>query len=249
MRFSREVLALYVRIWKTYFSWARTLLPLAVIVFVPLGLVHAIPAQAELSSLDFEGILKILGLAIAIIALSATGLIGEVFYTGAVAIALTHPHDGRAPTLREVARTVSYGRLIAIDLIYWAAFALGSVALLVPGFLVFVYLGLSAPAAEIEGIGVRAAFRRSFRLVKGHFWLVAAVLVPVEVLGDAVTDAATALCHSLVGGSLIAEWLTDTASNVILTPFSAVAAVLLTLDLIADSHGNAPRLHRAPPAP
>ncbi len=249
MSFSREVLALYVRIWRTYFSWARTLLPLAVIVFVPLGLIHAIPAHAGVSSLDFEGALKLLGLVIALIALSATGLIGEVFYTGAVAIALTHPHDGRQPTLREIARTVSYGRLIAIDLIYWAAFALSSIAFLVPGFLVFVYLGLSAPAAEIEQIGVRAAFRRSFHLVKGHFWLVAAVLVPLELFGDAVTDLATRLCHGVFGSSLVAEWLTDTASNVILTPFSAVAAVLITLDLIAASDGTAPRLRRAPPEP
>ena len=47
--------------------------------------------------------------------------------------------------------------------------------------------------------------------------------------------------------SLLAEWLADTATNIVFTPFYAVAAVLLTLDLIADRDGTAPRLHSAPP--
>jgi hypothetical protein len=48
------VLSLYGRIWRTYFAWARILLPLACFVFVPLGLVHAIPVHADTTSLDLE---------------------------------------------------------------------------------------------------------------------------------------------------------------------------------------------------
>ena len=43
------------------------------------------------------------------LALVTTGLLGEVFYTGAVAISLTHPHDGKPPSLREIAGMVDYG--------------------------------------------------------------------------------------------------------------------------------------------
>jgi hypothetical protein len=103
--------------------------------------------------------------------------------------------------------------------------------------------------AEIENRGWRNAFVRSFRLVRGRFWLVFAVLVPIEVASGAITSGATALAHSLLGDSLIAEWLTDTASNIVLTPFYAVAAVLLTLDLIALEDGAAPQLHSAPASP
>jgi hypothetical protein len=243
----RTTLSLYARIGRTYVGWAGSLLPLAVVVFVPLGLIHAIPVQLDVTSLDLQGSLKVAALAGAVLALAATGLIGEVFYTGAVAIALTHPRNGgRPPTVREVARMVNYRRLIAVDIIYGVLVAVGLVAFVLPGVLLYVYLGLAAPAAEIEHRGVRDAFVRSFRLVRGHFWLVLAVLGPIEVAGNALINLTISVGHTLVGGSLIAEWLADTTANILVTPVYAVAAVLLTLDLIADQDGEAPALHSAP---
>jgi hypothetical protein len=241
-----SVLSLYRRIWRTYFAWARLLLPVAVIVFVPLGLIHAIPVHVEATDLDLDSGLRIFGAGLALLFLVATGLLGEIFYTGAVAIALTHPHDGEPPSLREVARTIRYGTLIAVDLIFGVLVAFGSLLFVVPGVVVFVYLGLAAPAVEIEHHGVRAALARSFRLVRGHFWLVFAVLVPIEIFSDAITGGATHLTHAALGDSLIAEWIVDTGTNVLLTPFYAVAAVLLTLDLIAARDGAGPRLHSTP---
>lgn len=240
------VLSLYLRIWRTYFAWARTLLPLAVVVFIPLGLIHAVPVHVEATSLDFGSGLEIAGGMLALLLLVTTGLLGEIFYTGAVAIALTHPHDDEPPSLLEVARTIDYWALIAVDLIFGVLVALGTVVFVIPGILVFVYLGLAAPVVEIEHRGVRAALRRSLRLVRGHFWLVLAVLLPIEVVSDVATNLATHLSHSVLGDSLVAEWLTDTATNILLTPFYAVAAVLLALDLIAARDGAAPHLHSTP---
>jgi hypothetical protein len=242
------LLSLYARIGRTYVAWARTLLPLAVAVFVPLGLIHAIPVHVEATSLTPGSGLAIFGAFLALLLLVGTGLIGEVFYTGAVAIALTHPHGGEPPSLREVARMVRYRTLIAVDLIFGVLVAVGVVALVVPGILAFVYLGLAAPVAEIEHRGVRGAFARSYRLVRGHFWVVLAVLVPIEIASDTVTGVATSLAHAMLGDSLVAEWLTDTATNILLTPFYAVAAVLLTIDLIAERDGASPRLHSSPPS-
>lgn len=241
-----SLLALYRRIIRTYFAWAGTLLPLAFFVFVPLGLIHAIPVHIEATSIDFDSGLQIAGSALALLLLVTTGLLGEIFYTGAVAIALTHPHDGEPPSLREVARGIGYWTLIAVDLIFGVLVALGTLAFVVPGILVFVYLGLAAPVVEIEHRGVRAALSRSFELVRGHFWLVLAVLFPIEMVSDVATSVATHLSHSLLGDSLVAEWLTDTATNIVLTPFYAVAAVLLSIDLIAAKDGASPRLHSTP---
>lgn len=204
--------------------------------------------HVEATSLDLGSGLEIFGAILALTLLVTTGLLGEIFYTGAVAIALTHPHDGEPPSLLEVARTVRYGTLIVVDLIFGVLVAVGTLAFLVPGILVFVYLGLAAPVVEIEKHGVRAALARSYRLVRGHFWLVLAVLMPIEVFSDVATGAATHLSHDMLGDSLVAEWLTDTATNILLTPFYAVAAVLLSLDLIADRDGSSPRLHSSPPA-
>jgi hypothetical protein len=239
----RKAPALYVRIVRTYFSWAGTLLPLAVWVFIPLGLVHAIPVHLGVTHFDVGGVAEILVLVTAVLALAATGLIGEVFYTGAVAIALTHPHDGQAPSLRQVARMINYKRLIAVDLLYGGLVAVGLAAFVLPGVLLYIYLGLAAPIIEIEQHGVRAALSRSFQLVRGNVWLVFVVLVPLEVGGDAITNLGIDLSHALLGDSLLAEWLADTATNIFFTPFYAVAAVLLTLDLIAAKEGTAPRLH------
>jgi len=73
------------------------------------------------------------------------------------------------------------------------------------------------------------------------------ILVPIEIASDAITGAATHLIHAAFGDSLLAGWLTDTATNIVLTPFYAVAAVLLAIALIADRDGSSPRLHSSPP--
>jgi hypothetical protein len=105
-----ELISTYVRIGRTYVRWAPSLSLLAVVVFVPLGLVHALTVHAEIGSFGFSAGLKLLAAIAAVLALAATGLVGEVFYTGAVAILLTHPRDGRPPSLRQIAGMINYGR-------------------------------------------------------------------------------------------------------------------------------------------
>jgi hypothetical protein len=244
----RESLALYRGIGRTYLGWARSLIVLAVVVFVPIGLVHALAIHADIGSLDLDSGLALVALAAGVAVLAVTGLLGEVFYTGAVSIALTHPHGGEPPTLREVARMVNYRRLIAVDLIFGAVVSLGFVLLFAPGLVMFVYLGLAAPVVEIERRTVREAFARSVRLVRGNFWLAASVLLPIELAGDALITLFTELMQDLLGESLLAEWMADSASNIAFTPFYAVAAVLVTLELIAAKDGTSPRLRSAPPS-
>jgi len=240
-----ELASAYARIGRTYLRWAPSLLLLALVVFVPLGVVHALTVNAEIGSIGFSAGFRLLAAMAAVLALTATGLIGEVFYTGAVAISLTHPQEGRPPSLREIAGMVNYGPLIAIDLIYGALVAVGLAAFVVPGMLAFVWLGLAAPIVEIEHTGVRAAFARSVRLVRHRFWLVALVLIPIELLGDGLTDLATHFSHGLLGSELLGEWLADLLSNLAFTPFYAVACVLLTVDRIREK-GGAAELHSNP---
>jgi hypothetical protein len=243
-----EILSIYARIGRTYAGWAPSLLALAVVVFVPLGLVHALALEAELGSLHFSAGPKLVATLIALLLLTATGLIGEVFYAGAVAISLTHPHRGRPPSLREIAGMVDYGSLIAIDLIYSALVAVGFLLLALPGIFIFVLLGLAAPVVEIEHHGVREAFSRSARLVRGKFLVVAAVLIPLELVSDALTDLAAAFSHAFLGGPFLSDWLADTLANVAFTPFYAVAAVLIAVDRIREKDGGRVDLHSKKPA-
>jgi hypothetical protein len=85
---------------------------------------------------------------------------------------------------------------------------------------------------ELEGRGVGAALRRSASLVRGSFWTVFLVLGPVELVGDLVGELAEHGVHDLLGESFFSTWMGAAAANIVFTPIFALAAVLLTLDLI-----------------
>ncbi|MGN6216414.1 MAG: hypothetical protein ACTHN7_05590 [Solirubrobacterales bacterium] len=242
----RQIAATYGRIWRTYRGWAPSILTLAVIVFIPLGLLDALALEVDVDSLDLTNGIKITAFLLAVGAVTMTGLLGEVFFSGAIAISLTHPHGEKPPSLREIAARVKYGRLILVDLLFVLIVALaGSIAFL-PGLLAFVFFGLAGPAVEIEERGALGALRRSFQLVRGHFWFVFWVLVPIEVVGDALGGGLAHLVHDLLGDTLLATWLAEASANIVLSPVFAIGAVLLTVELIAAKDGVAPPLHAAP---
>jgi hypothetical protein len=242
----RRVAATYVRIWRTYKGWASSILLLAVIVFVPLGLLNALTMNVELDSLDVTNGIKLAALALAVGVVTATGLIGEVFFSGAIAISLTHPHGEDPPPLREIARRLSYGRLIAVDLVFVGIVAVGLLLGLVPGILAFVWLGLAGPVVELEDRSTAGALRRSVSLVRGNFWLVFLVLAPIELLGDAIGSGMAALVHDLLGHTFLATWLAESVSDAALAPVFAVAAVLLTVELMKEKDGESPPVHLTP---
>jgi hypothetical protein len=222
----RDLGALYARIGRVYVSWFPTLMLLAAIVFLPLGLLGALTAEIDVESLNLDSMIKVAALVGAISAITATSLLGEVFYSGAIAIGLTHPRHEHPPKLREIARRVNYKRLIVIDIIFVALVLLGMAALIVPGVLVFIYLGLAGPVVEIEERTVRQAFRRSFDLVRGNF------------LGHEI--------HGAIGDSFVGSWLAETVASSVFSPLYAVAVVLLTLELIHRHDGEAPPLKHRP---
>jgi hypothetical protein len=236
----------YAQIWRTYWNWAPSILLLAVIVFVPLGLLNSLTMHVELDSLDITNGLKLAALALAVGVVTATGLLGEVFFSGAIAVSLTHPHGEEPPPLREIARRLRYGRLIAVDLAFVAIVAVGLLLGFLPGLLAFVWFGLAGPVVELEEQTATGALRRSLQLVRGDFWLVFWVLVPIELAGDAIGGGLAALVHAILGHTFLATWLAEAVADAALAPVFAVAAVLLTVKEIGTKDGAAPPLHLAP---
>jgi hypothetical protein len=230
---SRKLTSTYARIGRTCWSKAPSLLLLAIVVFIPVGFLDALTTGVDVNSLDIDNGLQIAAVVGATAAIAMTGLLGEVFYSGAVAVSLTHPEHEKAPPIAEVARRLDYRRLILVDIVYVAFVIVGLLLFFVPGILVFVWFGLSGPVVEIEGRTVRGALRRSAALVRHNFWLVFLVLAPVELAGDAVAELIGRLVHGLLGDSFFATWMAESLANIVFTPIFAVAAVLLTLDLIA----------------
>jgi len=242
----RRIAATYRRIWRTYRSWAPSILVLALIVFLPLGLLDALAAHVDVDALDLTSGIKVAAVALAVGAIAMTGLLGEVFFSGAIAISLTHPHGEEPPSLREIAGRVKYGRLILVDIAFVAIVAVGLLLGFIPGLLAFVFLGLAGPVVEIEERAAHRALLRSFQLVRGSFWLVFWVMVPIEIAGDAIGNGLAGLVHHLFGDTFVATWLAESVSNIALSPVFAVAAVLLTVDLIAVKDGVSPPLHSEP---
>jgi hypothetical protein len=244
--FRRRLTGTYMRIWRTYRGWAPSLLVLAAVVFLPLGLLDALSLQVDVDSLDITSGIKVAALVLAVGAVTMTGLLGEIFFSGAIAISLTHPHGEEPPSLREIARRVKYGRLIVVDFAFVAIVAVGFLIAAIPGVLAFVFFGLAGPVVEIEERSAHRALLRSVQLVRTNFWLVFWILVPIEIVGDAVGGGLAGLVHGIFGDTFIGTWLAEALSNVALSPLFAVAAVLLTVDLIAARDGVAPPLHHEP---
>jgi hypothetical protein len=242
----RRLLRIYGRVGRTYWAWAPKLLLLGAIVFIPLGFIDAVLNEVNTSSLDVTNGLRVVAFIGAVAAITASSLFGEVFFSGAIAASLTHPEDEEAPSFRHLASHISYGKLIVVDILYVGILAIGFAALVVPGFLALVYLSLAGPVLELEKRGVREGFVRSFRLVRGHFWMVAAVVVPIETVGDGINEAIIEAIHHGLGGGVLAAWVGEAVGNIITAPVFSVAVVLLTLDLIHHRDGAAPALKRRP---
>jgi len=232
----------YLGIARIYREWWGAILLLGIVVFVPLGLIDAAANQLDVESLDLDSGFKVFALVTAAGLVTTTGLLGEVFFAGAMSLSLTHPEGDRPPPLSHLARRIKYWRLIRLDLAYVVIVAVGLILLVAPGVAAFVLLGLAGPAVELEHRNVRGALARSYRLVRTDFWLVFWVLVPIEVAGDALGDVAEGQAHHLLGESFFSTWLSESVSNILLSPVFAIAAVLLATRLITALEGSGPQI-------
>jgi hypothetical protein len=216
----------------------RLLLIAALVVFVPVGLLEALDDRIqEVDSDAFTDFQLAALIAIAVVHAS-TALIGEVFYTGVVAAAVTETRTGTGRSLAHIARTLPYGKLVAADVLFAVAVVLGLVALVVPGILFFTWFALVAPVIELEKRPVLDAFRRSRELVRGNFWRILVLLLVFEVVTSALADGAGSLAGAILGDTLLADWLGAAVAGVLLTPLYAVAVVVIAWELIELESGS-----------
>jgi hypothetical protein len=124
--------------------------------------------------------------------------------------------------------------LIVIDVLFAVGLAFAFVLLLVPAFFFLGYFGLAAPLAKIEHLGIRAAFRRSLQLARGHLRLVVLVLAPVAIAGQTLSSGVAQGAEEVLGESFVAGWLGASLGEFVSTPAWALAAVALTYELLAN---------------
>ncbi len=233
---------IYLQTVRTFAGRAGFLLLLGVLVFVPLGALDAAAngvGEIEVEHVDDISDLAFGALVLGFFAQATTTLLGEVFYSGAVALTLAKPVRGDGPTLIEIARSLSYGRLIAVDILFGVAVVIGLLLLVVPGVVMFTWFALAGPLVELEDDGVRSSFSRSRQLVRGHFWTVLAVLGPITLASEALTDAVLALSHGAFESGFLGDWIGEAATSIALSPLYAIAAVLITLRVRGGAAGDA----------
>jgi hypothetical protein len=216
----------------TYRAYFLPLLVLALVVFTPLGLLEA--AMEGVDEIDDEvDELTAIALVAALFGVAITATLGDVFYTGVVAAAVSRRRTGVRHDLAQIARTLPYWRLLAVDVVYALAVAVGLVLLIAPGVVAFGWFGLAAPLVKIERLGVRAALRRSRELVRGCFWRVLAILAPALVAGEALGELLGSGGPWLLGDGFAGEWLGTVLAEALTAPFFALAAVVTAHHLIA----------------
>jgi hypothetical protein len=112
------------------------------------------------------------GLVAVVLMVAGLAIFGTEFFAGLMDRVVGEEERGhpRQP-LSQILRTLPYGRLIAVDLLLVLGTVVFSFALLVPGIAFFTFYSLVGPAVVMEDRKVFSAFRRSARLVRGHFWL------------------------------------------------------------------------------
>jgi hypothetical protein len=208
----------------------------ALVVFVPVGFLEALTHDLQNVELgDGTAALEVVSAAV-LVTLTAT--LGEVFYAGLVAAVAGRHRDPtsnlrhRASEVAAILRRLPVLRLLAIDLLFVAVVVGGFIALIVPGVIFFTWFVLAAPVAEIEDLRIRTAFSRSRGLVRGSFWRVLAILVPVMIVGDQFGAWLLDSGPWVLGDGFLGDWLGAVLSEGLTAPFFALAAVVTTHHLI-----------------
>jgi len=103
---------------------------------------------------------------------AAVSSFGIVFYAGLLDLVLRSYLEGE-PDMRldQALRRLPLTRLLLADLVLIAVSAVGMLLLLIPGVIAFTLLCLVGPIIVSEDLRVFAALRRSYRLVRPHFWM------------------------------------------------------------------------------
>jgi hypothetical protein len=221
------------RIGQVYIEQARFVLPVALVLAIPLGLVEALAEHAfELESEDVEWD-QIAKLVPALLGQVAATSVGEVFFAGVVMSAVTESMEGRprAP-LRALVRTIPFGGLIVVDLLFSLGLAFGIVLLVVPGLVFFARYVLAAPVLEVEHAGVRRAFSRSRSLARGHALALLLLLGGVWLATALLSDYLAENGGTALGESLAADWAIAIVVGVLISPVWAVALCVVTWRLL-----------------
>jgi hypothetical protein len=200
--------------WELYKAHWQHLLPLALVVFLGLGLISLLLAAA----LGAFGAL--LG--------SLIGIVGLFWLQGALVEAVSDVRDGRADlTMGDTFKRAQphIGRLAIAGILAGLGIAIGLVLLIVPGLYLMTIWSVLIPVIVLEGRGVMEAFGRSRELVSGNGWNAFGVIV-LSFLILIAAGIVIGIAFVWVSG-VLGVFVRNVVSNTLTAPFVALAWTLM----------------------
>lgn len=219
------------------YDW-RVLLLGGLVVFIPIDLIGAFDliGDRDWSTISAGTWVAEGGLAFAQFLLP---MMGNVLYAGIVAAGEQERRLGTKRNFMSIARSLPYLTLIVADIVLVLALLFGFLLLIIPGVLMLVWFSLLAPVVELERRGPLNAFRRSYRLVRGRFWRVAGIVIPLTILQSFLATLGDDAGHAIFGSGFAGDWIGSVAASLLSSGLWALAILALYLEL-AGPENEAP---------
>jgi hypothetical protein len=157
------------------------------------------------------------------------GFVGTTLVQGALVEVVEDEHRGQSPRgILELYRTsgARLGSMLWVSVLMGIGVALGLVLLIVPGILLAIRWAVATPVVMLEGLGARAAMRRSQELVQSHRKDVFLVLVNIWVRTGIAWLACTFLIGVFASGTThpgLTIWFGGVLAGAFVTPYAAHA--------------------------
>jgi hypothetical protein len=228
-----EILSAAFQLYQRY--W-RTLLPIAALVVVPITLVeHAIGDWVHRHGQQLQDQVVSTSLwaqATASLLAALAGLLLYQVLTGAITRAIAAEVAGQDPGVEQSYRFgfARLGPILVVSILVGLATLAGLIVLVIPGIYIGVRLAVSTQALVVEGKRGTEAMRRSWDLVRGHWWHAAFTVLLAGLLTEVVNAIITA---PFGAGAWFLQGIAAAIATTVTLPYGALVGVLLYLDLRA----------------
>ena len=234
-----EILSEAFRIYKEN---AAKLIVIVAVVVVPLSFIsallvhfvgeptlHRVKILGQPATIEYSR-----SLGVTILALLIAAAIGVIIWAilqaamlrGAAQATIGDPVDVEASYRWGLSR---FGSVLLVAFLVGIVVGVGFILLIIPGIIFLVFLSVSEPTLIVENRRGTEALKRSWDLVRGHFWHALVVILIAAILTGIVQGILTAIG----GHNWFVRWIFSAIAQVLTSPFTALVTVLLYLDLRA----------------
>lgn len=216
---------------RLYVRFLPVILVLAVVLFGITDSVDYLTEQwsehLELTSPDALHTLELVPFAFTSLVSALLIVLSEPLFAGLVDKTLHPAIDGAPPlSLGRALSELPYLRIIGAQLLFLLAVLVGLVLLVVPGLAAFALLGLAVPLVVAEDLRPRAAFRRSFALLRRNLGVALLLVLLPTVVSVVLDDLLDDLVHGLPWWASI---LADVAFSATLPAYAGVVLAVVAV--------------------